>query len=378
MKKRLVVAGGGHAHMTVLARLGEFIAKGCEVTVIGPSDHHYYSGMGPGMLGGFYRPEEIRFATRQLVEKSGGIFIRDTVTDIDAEQRLVRLAAHEPVGYDVLSCNLGSQVPDQLVTGPPDDVFFVKPIERLQEARRRIIDLGSAQPLRIGLVGGGPSAAEIAGNVWRIGRQPGMQPLSITMFAGSRLLPSHPEGVRRLVRRSLLKRGIEIREGRRVNTIERGRIGEVNGTEHFFDIIFVAVGVRPSSVFQKSGLPTGPDGGLLVNRFLQSTAYNTIFGGGDCISYQEQPLDKVGVYAVRQNEVLYHNLQAALSGGELRAFEPGGSYLLIFNLGDDTGVLHKWSILFGGRPAFWLKDWIDRRFMRAFQRFEHETGTGDR
>jgi NADH dehydrogenase FAD-containing subunit len=41
-------------------------------------------------------------------------------------------------------------------------------------------------------------------------------------------------------------------------------------------------------------------------------AYPEIFGGGDCISFEKKPLDKVGVYAVRQNPILYTNLLAAL------------------------------------------------------------------
>ena len=47
------------------------LQKAMGVTVIGPSDHHYYSGMGPGMLSGTYQPDEIRFATRHVVEKMG-------------------------------------------------------------------------------------------------------------------------------------------------------------------------------------------------------------------------------------------------------------------------------------------------------------------
>ena len=51
MGKHLVLVGGGHAHMVTLANLHQFIDKGHQVTVIGPSENHYYSGMGPGMLG---------------------------------------------------------------------------------------------------------------------------------------------------------------------------------------------------------------------------------------------------------------------------------------------------------------------------------------
>lgn len=370
MKKRLVIAGGGHAHMMTLAGLGDFVDRGCEVTVIGPSEYHYYSGMGPGMLGGTYRPEEIRFATRALTEKLGGTFVRAMVTGIDPERRQVLLDSGESIAYDVLSCNLGSQVPGRMVDGPLEDIFLVKPIERLQAARRRIIELGSQRAIRIGVVGGGPSAVEIVGNIWSIGRQPGMQSLAITVFAGSGLLPHHPAGVRRRAEESLCRRGITIAAGQRVSAIRAGQIEDDSGAVHHCDIIFVAVGVRPASLFAESGLPVGPDGGMLVNSYLQSTGYETIFGGGDCISLQGRPLDKVGVYAVRQNPVLRDNLMAALYGGPLKTFTPGGSYLLIFNLGDGTGIFYKWSVLFGGRLAFWLKDRIDRRFMREFQRFE--------
>ena len=79
---------------------------------------------------------------------------------------------------------------------------------------------------------------------------------------------------------------------------------------------------------------------------------------------------KVGVYAVRQNPVLYHNLVARLEGDALMPFDPGGDYLLIFNLGGGVGVLKKRWLEFGGRPAFLIKDYIDRKFMREFQAIE--------
>jgi NADH dehydrogenase FAD-containing subunit len=123
-------------------------------------------------------------------------------------------------------------------------------------------------------------------------------------------------------------------------------------------------------VFENSGIPTGPDGGMAVNRYLQSIRYNTLFGGGDCIYFQEAPLDKVGVYAVRQNPILCHNLMASMQGEALRAFEPGGDYLLIFNLGDGTGIFHKRWLSFGGRSAFLVKNYLDRKFMRKFQALE--------
>lgn len=370
MTKKLVLAGGGHAHMVTLAQLNEFVTKGCDVTVIGPAEHHYYSGMGPGMLGKTYSPEEIRFATRYVVEKMGGRFVLGKVVKIDPEGQFVHLDSGDPVPYDVLSCNLGSQVPEDIITDGLEDIYLVKPIERLLAAQKRILEIGSRKNITIGIIGGGPSSVEISGNIWRLTREPGMQPASIKILTSKTLMPHHPAGVRKKALTSLKQRGIEVLEDCDISEIKTGSVTEDSGRRHELDIIFVAVGVKPTKVFALSGIPVGPDGGMRVNRYLQSTEYSNIFGGGDCIYFEDSPLDKVGVYAVRQNPIIFHNLMATLEGGELKSFEPGGEYLLIFNLGDGTGIFHKWWIQFGGPLAFKFKDYLDRKFMREFQAIE--------
>ena len=367
MKKKLVLAGGGHAHMVTLANLHRFVDQGHAVTVIQPSEHHYYSGMGPGMLGGTYMPDEIRFATRRQVEKKGGSFVLGKVVKIDAGMQNVHLESGEAVPYDVLSCNLGSFVPRDMINGDLNDIYTVKPIERLLEARGRVLDLASRKKIAIGIIGGGPSAVEIAGNLRRLTAGSGLHAANIKIITGSAVLPGHPSGVRKMALHAIDKQGVEIVKNCHVREIRTGCVTEESGKCHELDIIFVAVGVKPSRVFQASGIPTGPDGGLLVNRYLQSTAHGNIYGGGDCIYFQETPLDKVGVYAVRENPVLFHNLMAAMDGGELQPFKAQATYLLIFNLGDGTGIFYKKPILFGGRAAFRLKDFIDRKFMRKFQ-----------
>ena len=68
--------------------------------------------------------------------------------------------------------------------------------------------------------------------------------------------------------------------------------------------------------------------------------------------------------------LLVNDLVAALEERELQAFDPGGQYLLIYNLGGNSGIFCKWSLVFGGKIAFSLKDRIDRRFMEKFQALE--------
>jgi NADH dehydrogenase FAD-containing subunit len=368
MEKHLVLAGGGHAHMLTLARLNRFTEIGIRVTVVQPSTRHYYSGMGPGMLGGFYRPEQIRFETRKIVEAAGGDFVLDRVAAIDPERRAVRLSSGRRLTYDAISLNVGSEVPDGFTRSSVPDVFPVKPISGLVKARDRFVEAASHRPVEVAVVGGGASAVEICGSLLGLARRKSLHRPKIRLLARGKLLSGWRPGLVVRARRSLEKRGARIRENAAVREVEPGRVVLADGTRLKADISFLATGVRPPGLIADSGLPTGEDGGLLVNEFLQSPVYPDIFGGGDCIFFAPRRLDKVGVYAVRQNPVLFKNLFAALTGGRLQAFDPGGGYMLILNMGDGTGVLQKGGFVFSGRLAFRIKDWIDRRFIRRFRR----------
>jgi NADH dehydrogenase FAD-containing subunit len=370
MGKHLVLVGGGHAHMVTLANLHTFIDQGHKVTVIGPSNYHYYSGMGPGMLGKTYTPDDIRFATRHVVEKKGGTFVLGKAKTIDPEKRLVYLESRESVSYDVVSFNAGSHVSQDRVSEDRGDIFSVKPIERLLEAQRRIMELSENKSIHVSVVGGGPAALEVAGNVWRLGKEFCRHMPRISLFAGKELMSRYSKKIRKRARKSLLKRHITIIESGYVKDVKTGQITLETGEESPCDFIFLAHGVHPSEIFKASGLPTGPDGGLLVNQYLQCTEYPEIFGGGDCIYFQNRPLDKVGVYAVRENPVIFANLMASLEGGALTPFDPGGDYLLVYNMGDHTGILMKKWLVMSGRPAFMIKDYIDRKFMTKFQAIE--------
>jgi NADH dehydrogenase FAD-containing subunit len=330
--------------------------------------------MGPGMLGGTYGPHDIRFATQQVVTDQGGVFVQDRVVRIDPEKKQVYTESGQTLDYDVLSFNAGSYISLDQADEAGDTIYPAKPIEKLMNASQKLAAMFRAGPVRVAVVGGGPSAAEVAGNVLQLFRRCGGTKPNIRIYAGKRFMARFTPGVRNRVRKTLEGKGIQINEGGYVSQVTRDKIvldspGD-SPKEFAADFTFMASGVNPSPIFEASGLPVGPDKGLLVNSYLQSTAYPDIFGGGDCIYFEPQPLDKVGVYAVRQNPVLLHNLKARLEGGDLMAFDPGPDYLLIFNLGDGQGVLKKYGIVFGGRLAFWIKDYIDRKFIRRFQAIE--------
>jgi NADH dehydrogenase FAD-containing subunit len=368
MGKEVVFVGGGHAHLTSLKHIDQFVSLGHGVTLISPAPYHFYSGMGPGLLSGIYRPQEVCFNVKMMTEAKGARFLEDKVIRVDPSEKKLILGNGETVGYDVVSFNVGSDIPTASVEISGEGVYTVKPIFNLLKGRQQILDGMKKKRMNILVVGGGAAGVELAGNIWRLVSKKGGR-ARIILIAGGKILGRFPEKARKYVIQSFEKRGVEWIEDCRVSSL---RHGEATLTDHEaiqYDIVFLALGTRPSSLFRDSGIPTGEDGGLLVNKYLQGDVHPEIFGGGDCISFKGYGLEKVGVYAVRQNQILYHNLRSALEGGRMKSFNPGRAYLLILNLGDGSGIFSRRGMVFRGKLAFRLKDYIDRNFMKKFHVF---------
>ncbi len=363
----LVLAGAGHAHLMTLLAIPGLLARGHGVTCVSPGERHFYSGMGPGLLGGLYDPDDISFPVARMVAERGGRFVRGAAVRIDAAARRLVLHDGSSLSYDVLSLNTGSRVPLGGLAQLPPDVWSVKPIERLVEARSRLEELARKRGrVAVAVIGGGPAGLEIAGNAWAAVHRAGGIP-RVTLAAKGRLLGRFAPRLRELAVRSFARRGIALAEGARLLDLAPGRARFANGRELWFDAAFLALGVEPSPLARDSGLPLGPGGGLLVDAHLRCPDHPEIFGGGDCIDFGPRPLDKVGVYAVRQNPVLAANFAAVLDGRPPTRFDPGSDdYLLLFNLGDGTAIFRKRGVVLAGSLAMRLKDAIDRRFMRGF------------
>ena len=368
----LVLIGGGHANAALLPHVREIVASGHTATLISPEPTHYYSGMGPGMLGGSYAPAELRFPIADMCSVDGVTFVQARVTRIDHAERTLALSTGETVDYDLLSVNTGSSIMptidiDEDASVP---VLPVKPIANLLEVQRHLVDRGE-RGAHIVVAGGGPAAVEIAGNLRKFVRTLGDaadEATTIELLTGRAVLPGFPPLVERRVARCLKVQRVDVCLGERVTAV-RGDCVHTSQREIRPDLLLQATGVVPSRLFADSGLPVGKDGSLAVNRHLHSLEQKEIFGAGDCIWFTPEPLSRAGVFAVRQTPVLRKNLEAMVRdpSASLTPFSPGGGYLLLLNMGDDTAVFVRRvlgiPIVLAGKWVWKLKDWIDRRFM---------------
>jgi NADH dehydrogenase FAD-containing subunit len=359
-KKRIVFAGGGHAHLYSLVRTGELVRRGFAVTLVDRSSNLYYSGMATGVISGSYAPDEHRIDVRRLVEEGGGTFVEGRVTEIRAESREFVLEGGDAVPYDAASVCLGSEVPwDGLAEG----AIRVKPVEQTIEIRRRLLDFGNDRPPAVLVLGGGAAGCEVAANTLALFDELGLEGELTVAEERESLLPDAPKRAQVLILRFLRDKGARVLTSTRVTRLGDGAAWTADGCGIPCDLPVLAVGVSSPDVFRTSLLPTGDDGGLWVDRYLRSVGDERLFGGGDCVSFRGESLPKLGVFAVRQGPVIFRNLQAALEGRSLSDYNPQKRFLYVFNLGDGTGLAVYGPLVWRGRLSWKLKHRIDKKFV---------------
>src|SRR6266446_4781260 len=106
--QHLVLVGGGHAHVHVLASLGARPMPDVQVTLISREARTPYSGMIPGFVAGRYSFDECHIDLAGLCARTGARFVRAEAIGLDRARRQVLLKDGPPVAYDLLSLDVGS------------------------------------------------------------------------------------------------------------------------------------------------------------------------------------------------------------------------------------------------------------------------------
>ncbi len=363
--RRIVLIGGGHAHLGVLRGVAALVRRGVEVVVVSPGDF-WYSGLATGVLAGQYPAALDVVALDPLAARVGARVVRDMAVAIDPAAGRVVLASGERLAYDALSLDVGSEVPLDAVPGAAAHALPVKPVANLARLRDELEARWRAgKRVRLLVVGGGASGCEVAATAERLAARTGAGLDVVLLASSSRLAPGLPPRAAQRLETLLPRRHIRCAIGVGVTAIDAGEVHTTTGDRVSYDLLVLATGLVPPPLLRTSGLPTDAAGALLVDINLRAVGDPRVFGGGDCVTFAPQPLPKVGVHAVRQAPILLHNLAATLDGRPLRPYVPRRRTLLILNLGDGTGLATWGPFAWHGAAAFRLKDRIDRRWLAA-------------
>ena len=364
--KRLVLAGGGHAHLHVLKALAVRRWPGVEVVLVTPYLRQIYSGMVPGWMAGHYALDQCAAPLEPLVRAAGVRVRQETVTGIDAARRLVRTGASGDLSYDVLSLDTGAQVDSSCLAATGAALLPIRPLEEFVVGWNRQVELAMQRgTASLVVVGAGAAGVELAlAARYRLASALGGKNVQVSLVAGSGLMPGHGAGIVQRVRKALRELGVVEVPGYAAGSPE-GLLLD-NGATIAADAVIAATGVRPHAWLGGSGLQLAGDGFVAVVDGQQSVSHPEVFAGGDVASRVDTPHAKSGVYAVRAGPVLAANLERALAGQAPVSYRPQQRTLYLLATGPREAILSWGGLSATGHWVWRWKDWIDRRFMSQY------------
>ncbi len=363
----LVLVGGGHAHVHVLKSFGMRPVPGVRLSLIAREVETPYSGMLPGYVAGHYSFEECHIDLRRLARFAGARLIHDEAVGLDRGKRAVLCWAHPPIRYDAVSLDIGSTPRLNDIPGAAEHTVPVKPIAHFIERWEALLDRArDMRRLRLAIVGGGAGGVELAVSAQhRLAGLLASLP-EVTLITRERLLPSHNAAVRRRFEIIFRERGIRAVTENPVARVEPGRLIAADGTEIEFDEALWVTEAAGAPWLSDTGLPLDHRGFVLVEETWRSPADPAVFAAGDIATMPAHPREKAGVYAVRAGPPLADNLRRALAGRRLRRAVPQRQALALIGTGDRRAVASRGRHEAYGAPLWWLKEWIDRRWMRRY------------
>ncbi|MFA6312197.1 MAG: FAD-dependent oxidoreductase [Sterolibacterium sp.] len=297
--KRLVLAGGGHAHLHVLKALAASRWPDVEVILVSPHARQVYSGMLPGWIAGHYPLADCAAALTPLARAAGVRFIQDNVVGVDAKQQIVRCALVGDIHYDVLSLDTGADMDTSTLAATGAVLLPIRPLERfLVKWDRQIATFAESRQARVAVVGAGAAGVELALAIrYRLASLVGSTKSEVFLIEGNALLNGHGDRVIERVTVVLARHGIQRLRGRAAGA-ESGLVLS-DGRTLSVDCVVAATNVTPVDWIAKSGLALARDGFVAVGNGQQSVSHANVFAAGDVATRLDRPHAKSGVYAVR-------------------------------------------------------------------------------
>lgn len=365
--KRLVLVGGGHAHLFVLEKLARAPIRGAEVVLITPNRYQNYSGMLPGWIAGHYTLEQCRVNLQPLVQASGVQMIEAHVTAMNADTRTLTLEDGQQVTYDFLSLDIGSETQTEGLSKLGGRLLPVKPLDdffaQWPEIQKKAIN---QKDYALVVIGGGAAGVELAFAAQYALKRAGAQGNVTLVVSPSGMLKGHHASVRRRVLAYARKAGIVLCHQAAKGVVDGLQFSD--GHRIYADQVIAATGAKPLSWLRQSGLSLNQQGYILVDACHRTQSHPEVFAVGDTCARTDVHMARSGVHAVMVGTVLADNLYTVLadSTAQIRDYQPRNSSLYLLACGPKYAIASWGRISFEGQWVWQLKDWIDQKFVKRF------------
>jgi NADH dehydrogenase len=293
-----VIAGAGFGGLTCARALRHVPV---DVLLIDRNNYHLFTPLLYQVASALLDPGEIARPVRELIRPLANAEFRQAqVTGADLDRRVL-MTDRGPLPYDYLVLATGSQSDYFGNASLARHAFGLKDLDEGLALRNRILSQFEASRwvpeasirramLTFAVVGAGPTGVELAGSISELihlvlrkdYRDLDVGEVRVLLLeAAAAPLGTFVPALREAARKSLAKKGVELRLGAKVDSVTDDSIRLAGGEEIAAGTIIWTAGVRASDVGTAIGAQLGRQARVKVDATLQLTGHPVVFVIGD-------------------------------------------------------------------------------------------------
>jgi NADH dehydrogenase len=383
---QIVVAGAGYAGLHVALRLTAKMHNnaGIELILVDRHDYHQTLTELPRVAGGTRAGDAVRIPIQDLLSARVR-FVQTEIDSLDLAGRQLRTGAG-PIGWRRLVLALGSRPNDFAIPGLAQrtlSLYSARDAERVWAAVSKAITTAAAttapkrQRLQATVVigGGGATGVELAGELAEMmpevasshGLAPDRPAVHLVEAGPTILAGSSPQLIDKATR-ILHDLGVQVRTNATIAAATEDGFRLKDGQLVEGGVFVWAGGLKAPELVADSGLPTGHNGRVKVDRYLRALDHPEIYVAGDLASVVDpgsgHVLPPLAQVALGEGETVARNLGAELKGKPLKAFTFHDKGFVV-SVGTRRGVADIAGITTGGHLAHLLKDAIEWEYRQS-------------
>lgn len=351
--RRILIVGGGFAGVSAANAIAAGLSprRRIQVQLVSDSAHFTFTPLLPAVASGSLDPVSIQVPLHDALGDQVE-FEMDRIEAIDLSQKVAHGAFEHPWDYLIVAPGSVPNFPSdawessvQSFGSATDAIAIRETLIHLTQTPEH-----SDAPLRIVVIGGGPTGVALAAELQSFlfdeliqdSRAREAAEVLIVEQEGS-LLPSLPTQMRELTERHFKAKNIQLLKGRAHSPFAGGI--HVDNTRIEAQLVIWCGGVKPSPLLEQIQLPRADDGRLVVDENMR--AHFGIYAVGDA-AHSDCPWS--AQVAIQQAQVAAHNALSDAYGRSHRTF----SYSYtgdILTLGRSNAAVFYQGFAFEGKAA---------------------------
>jgi NADH dehydrogenase len=337
-RPRVVVVGAGFAGLAATRTLAK---GGALVTLVDRNPYATFQPLLYQVATAGMGTSDVSYPIRTFAAKWPNVRTRRAaLTKVLPDKRRVELADGSALDYDYLVLATGVTTNWLGVPGAPENGLPIYSLGDAANLRRRLAQYledaaaGRRESVHVVVVGAGATGVEVAGTLAELRRRtlplthPEVRPEQTSVSLVERfdfvLAPYKPR-LREAAAAALRKRGVRLRLGATVASVEPDAVVLDDGTRLPSDVTVWALGVTAPDHVADWGLPQGKGGRITVTEALSVPDHPEIFVAGD-LAGPPKPLPQLAQPAIQMGEHVGRQILAAAQERPSRAFrysDPG-------------------------------------------------------